>query len=240
MQCALRDLLDSRTWHLLGRFSRLHPTNNKGVYVKGEDEEEHPLFRSVSQSFTEAMRRAMRVAAEDEEGEPGPMSKTDLAENARVGRSTLSSYLAATTDGPAVNPTLDVICRLAATLGVPPAFLLLRPRDWASIATSTLAFLHALRDPEFAAMLTRLQNAESTTSPEVARAAIELGELLNTVEDSRDTRLPKEVREFRRASKASTAAIAASIPFRFDGVSKDHLPVLLTLCGIVGTMAART
>lgn len=197
------------------------------------------LFENVSRSFTEAVRRAMRVATQNEEGELGPLSQTDLAEQAKVGRSTLAKYLGTGPEDAAANPTLDVLCRLADTLRVPPAFLLMRPKDWACLATGTLTFLRALPAPEFGTMLSQLQEMESTTSPEVAGAAIKLGKLLNTVENDQDFRLPKEVREFRSAAKASTAAVAASIPFRYDGVSKDHLPVLLTLCGIVGTTTAR-
>lgn len=201
--------------------------------------EESQLFEAVSRSFTEAVRRAMRVAAQNEEGELASLSQTDLAAQAKMGRSTLAKYLGTGPEDPAANPTLDVVCRLADTLGVPPAFLLMRPKDWASLATGTLTFLQALPAPEFGAKLLQLQEMETTTSPEVACAAIELGKLLNTVENDQDSRLPKEVREFRHAAKASTAAIAASIPFRYDGVSKEHLPVLLTLCGIVGTTTAR-
>lgn len=204
-----------------------------------EAAEESHLFEHVSRSFTEAVRRAMRVATRNEEGELGPLSQTDLAEQSNVGRSTLAKYLGTGPQDPAANPTLDVLCRLADTLGVPPAFLLMRPKDWASIATGTLTFVRALPAPEFGAMLSVLQKMESTTSPEVASAAIELGKLLNTVENDQDLRLPTEVRQFRSAAKASTAAVAASIPFRYEGVSKDHLPVLLTLCGIVGTTTAR-
>lgn len=204
-----------------------------------EAAEESQLFENVSRSFTEAVRRAMRVAAQSEEGELAQMSQTELAEHAKIGRSTLAKYLGTKPDDLAANPTLDVVCRLAGTLGVPPAFLLMRPKDWASLAAGTLTFLRALTSPEFGIMLSQLQDMEPTTSPEVARAAIELGRLLNTVENDQDARLSKEVREFRHAAKASTAAVAASIPFRYDGVSKDHLPVLLTLCGIVGTTTAR-
>lgn len=210
-----------------------------GINVNGETAGGYQLFDSVSRSCTEAIRRAMRVAAQSDEGELGPLSQTDLAERANVGRSTLAKHLGTRPEDPPANPTLEVICRLADTLGVPPAFLLMRPKDWASLAAGTLTFLHALRATQFAPMLSQLQAMESTTSPEVARAAIELGMLLNTVEDDQDFRLAKEVRDFRQAAKASTAAVAASIPFGYDGVSKDHLPMLLTLCGIVGTTFAR-
>jgi len=188
--------------------------------------------------MAEAIRRAMRVASVDDSGELVPLSQTDLAEQSKVGRSTLAKYLGASPEEPVANPTLDVLCRLADTLGVPPAFLLMRPKDWACIATATETFVRALPSPKFADKISELNAMESTTSPAIARAAIELGLLLNTVDADRD-HLPPEVRESRRAAKLSTAAVAAAIPFRYDGVSKHHLPVLLTLCGIVGTTTAR-
>lgn len=202
--------------------------------------EENQLFTGVSRSLVEAIRRAMRVANQNDDGELEPLSQTELAERAGVSRSTLARYMGAGLDDPSANPTLDILCRLADKLRVPPAFLLMRPKDWSAIATGLSTFLEALASPEFEAVLLKLQLMESPTSPNVANAAIDLGLLMNTVEDGQDQRLPREVREFRNASKASTAAIAASIPFHFDRVSKDHLPILLCLCSILGTTNTRS
>lgn len=200
--------------------------------------EDSELFKNISRSFAEAIRRAMRVAALSPDGEREGFTQTELAERAQIGRSTLAKYLSSGADEVA-NPTLDAICRLGDTLGIPPAFLLMQTKDWASLASGIFTFLRALQAPEFRDAIERLQDIESTTSPVIADAAVELGRLLNTVEDDQDARLPLEVREFRRAAKASTAAIAASIPFNLGGVSRDHLPLLLTLSGILGTSTAR-
>jgi transcriptional regulator with XRE-family HTH domain len=181
----------------------------------------------------------MRVAAQSPEGDVHGITQTELAERAQIARSTLSTYLDAHSDAVA-NPKLDAICSLGETLGIPPGFLLMQTKDWASLASAVLTFLRALQSPEFRAAIERLQDIESTTSPVVAEAAIELGRLLNTVENDQDSRLGVEIRDFRRATKSSTAAIAASIPFNPGGVSKDHLPILLTLCGIIGTTTVRT
>jgi len=196
------------------------------------------LLESISSNMAEAIRRAMRVASMDDSGDLVPLSQTDLAEQSKVGRSTLAKCLSVGPDNPTANLTLEVLCRLADTLGVPPAFLLMRPKDWACIATATETFVRSLSSPKFADKISDLYAMESTTSPDIAREAIELGLLLNTVDADRE-HLPPEVRESRRAAKVSTAAVAAAIPFRYDGVSKHHMPVLLTLCGIVGTTTAR-
>ncbi|MDP9993857.1 transcriptional regulator with XRE-family HTH domain [Variovorax boronicumulans] len=207
--------------------------------MQEDGENSDRLFESVSRSFTDAIRRAMRVAAQNEDGELTQLSQTDLAEQSNVGRSTLTKYLRTVATDPAANPTLDVICRLADTLGIPPAFLLMRPKDWSSLATGAVTFAQALPEKRFGELMTRLDAADPKNPPDVAEAAIDFGRGLSTIENDCNANLPKEVRDFRRAAKASTAAVAASIPFGSNGVSKQHLPVLLTFCAIVGTSTAR-
>jgi len=82
--------------------------------------EESRLFRDVSRCFVEAVRRSMRVAGEDDEGAPDALSQTELAERADMGRSTLAKYLGSRSDDAPANPDLDIICRLAHAVGVPP------------------------------------------------------------------------------------------------------------------------
>lgn len=197
------------------------------------------LFEAVSREFVEALRRSLNVADLDEMGEPTDLSQTALASRSGVARSTLAKYLGTGQDEPAANPTLEVICRLANTLGVPPAFLLMRPKDWASIARGAEHFIAAVQNPAAKRLLFALREKSTVSSGDVARAAVELGRILQTVEDVSDPFLSEEVREFRKASKTSTATVAASIPFRHDGVSISHLPVLLCLCGLVGVSTAR-
>jgi len=115
----------------------------------------------------------------------------------------------------------------------------MRPQDWASLGSGMLTFLQAMSDPKFTALAAELQTLDSTTSQRIAEAALRVGRLLKTVEDSQDPRVSQELRDFRRASKVSIATTAASIPFRMDGVATSHLPALLTICSILGTTTAR-
>lgn len=201
--------------------------------------QECDLFGDIAGCFVDALRRAMRVAAEDDDGNPSPLTQTDLAERADVARSTLAKYLGGRADDAAPNPNLDIICRLADAVGVPPALLLMRPKDWASLGTGMLTFIQAMTDPTFTAMAAKFQTLESTTSPTVVEAALCIGKVLKTVENDLDPKVSQEVRDFRRAAKASIATTAASIPFRLNGVTTAHLPALLTICNILGTTTAR-
>ncbi|KVF31832.1 hypothetical protein WJ09_18430 [Burkholderia vietnamiensis] len=208
---------------------------NKTEDAVTEEIEESTTFRDVSRCFVEALRRSMRVASEDEDGALNALSQTQLAERAGMGRSTLAKYLGGRVDETPANPDLDIICRLADAVGVPPAILLMRPQDWASLGSGMLTFQQALRDSTFTALAAELQGMDSTTSQRVAEAALRIGGLLNTVEDERDPKVSQEVRDFRHATKMSISTTAASIPFRIDGVSTSHLPALLTICSILGT-----
>jgi transcriptional regulator with XRE-family HTH domain len=202
-----------------------------------KEADEDPLFSDVSRCFVEAVRRSMRVAREDEDGVPDAMSQTELAERANVGRTTLAKYLGSNSEG--TNPDLKIICQLAEAVGVPPAILLMRPQDWASLGSGMLTFLHAMSDPKFTELATELQSFDSTTSQRIAEAALRVGKLLKTVEDSHDPRVSQELRDFRRASRVSIVTTAASIPFQIGGVATSHLPALLTICSILGTTTAR-
>lgn len=197
--------------------------------------EDDPMFADVSRCFVEAVRRSMRVAGQDDEGIPDALSQTELAERANMGRTTLNKYL----NSEGTNPDLKIICQLADAVGIPPAMLLMRPQDWASLGSGMLTFLQAMADPQFRELAAELQSLDSTTSQRIAAAALRVGTLLKTVEDASDPRISQEVREFRRASKVSIAATAASIPFRMGGVATSHLPALLTICSILGTTTAK-
>jgi len=222
-------------WHLALRLQAI-----KTEDTLNEELEEDILFRDVSRCFVEALRRSMRVASENEDGAPDALSQTDLAERAGMGRSTLAKYLGGRADETPANPDLGIICRLADAVGVPPAILLMRPQDWASLGSGMLTFQQAMKDSTFTTLAAELQGLDSTTSQRVAEAALRIGRLLKTVEEERDPKVSQEVQDFRRATKVSISTTAASIPFRIDGVATSHLPALLTICSILGTTNART
>lgn len=204
-----------------------------------QEQEENSMFREVSGCFVEALRRSMRVASEDEDGVPSALSQAELAERADIGRSTLAKYLGGGNDEAPANPDLTVICRLANAVGVPPALLLMRPQDWASLASGMLTFRQAMEDPTFITLASELRSMGSTTSQRVVEAALRIGRMLKIVEDEHELKVSQEVRDFRRALKASISTTAATIPFRVGGLATHHLPALLTLCSILGATNAK-
>lgn len=88
--------------------------------------------RSVSfaQQLTANVRDVMRVAGPpDAEGNPRPLRTVDLQKRTGIARSTLRALKnPSCPDGP--NPDLHTLSRLAAALGIPLGFLLLRAEDW--------------------------------------------------------------------------------------------------------------
>ncbi|WP_062091908.1 helix-turn-helix domain-containing protein [Caballeronia udeis] len=66
-------------------------------------------------------------------GSPGPLTTVSVQRKTGIARSTLRALRKPRGDADA-NPDLGTISRMAEALGVPPAFLLMRPQDWAEMA----------------------------------------------------------------------------------------------------------
>jgi len=133
----------------------MHAELNAPTHVDGLAQ--HP-FRAVSANFSESLRRILQAAGEDEEGSIRALSQLSLAESAGVSRQALTQYLSARKDKPA-NPTLEKLCALAGTLGVPPAFLLMSQDDWTRLVNAVHYYMTALQDESF------LQQAGQITRP---------------------------------------------------------------------------
>lgn len=99
------------------------------------------LNRTAAQSFTANLDAALKVGGMENQdnGLPQPLAAAFLQRETGVARTTLRA-LRAPKSGEEVNPDLRTICRLAEALGIPPAFLLMRPQDWNALG-QTLAAL---------------------------------------------------------------------------------------------------
>ncbi|CAG9269844.1 hypothetical protein [Paraburkholderia caribensis] len=90
---------------------------------------------TLSQCFSENLSAMMAVGGKQRaNGLPGPVSLESVQRSTRVARSTLRALKKQRADGTHANPDLGTISRIAEGLGVPPAFLLMRPQDWAELA----------------------------------------------------------------------------------------------------------
>lgn len=94
--------------------------------------------RRQAQALRDNVQRILRVSELVSSARPGTRAtKGKVAESAGISRSTLTRLTRAPTsnssgtgENGAANPDLDTLCRLAATLNIPPAFLLMTPQDW--------------------------------------------------------------------------------------------------------------
>lgn len=97
--------------------------------------------RTAAQSFTANLDAVLKVGGVENQdsGLPQPLAAAFLQRETGVARTTLRA-LRSPKNGEEVNPDLRTICRLADALGIPPAFLLMRPQDWNAVG-QTLASL---------------------------------------------------------------------------------------------------
>lgn len=96
---------------------------------------QHPPV-PLGQCFSRNLSAVLAVAGAQRETErnpdaPGPFSSVQMQRQTGIARSTLRAL-----KSPTANPDLDTLDRLAAALGVPPAFLLMRPQDWQLLANA--------------------------------------------------------------------------------------------------------
>lgn len=95
---------------------------------------------SLGQWFSRNLSAVIAVAGAQRETQryadaPGPLSAVQIQQQTGIARSTLRA-LKSPAQGSDANPDLSTIERLAEALGVPPAFLLMRPQDWALLASA--------------------------------------------------------------------------------------------------------
>lgn len=96
---------------------------------------ESPIHQ-LGRYFSENLNAVLAVAGKQRDrGAPGPVTAARLQRETGVARSTLRALKSLDGDTPA-NPDLDTLDRIASALGVPPAFLLMRPQDWLALGNA--------------------------------------------------------------------------------------------------------
>jgi transcriptional regulator with XRE-family HTH domain len=93
-----------------------------------------PLAESMRNTFAQNLTAALNVAGEesdDSESRISRMTQEELHQKTRISKSTLSKLMNGKTNGGMQsNPDLETICRIAASINIPPAFLLMSGSDW--------------------------------------------------------------------------------------------------------------
>lgn len=90
--------------------------------------------KTLGQHFSENLSAVLTIGGRQrEDGRPGPITATCIQRETGIARSTLRA-LKSPRDHVDPNPDLHTLTRIADVLGVPPAFLLMRPQDWLALA----------------------------------------------------------------------------------------------------------
>jgi transcriptional regulator with XRE-family HTH domain len=189
-------------------------------------------FLTISNNFVEALRRTMRAGNMDENGHLAAMTQHQLSIESDVGRSTIAKYLSGNQRDPA-NPTLEVLCRLATTLGVPPAFLLMSGDDWVRICHA-IDYLNRLeKDSRYNKFATQITDAGNKfNNVDIAEAGLSLAQMLGL--------LPRDnCSDFWSVKKRKTAIAATCLAPPLSSMSSRFRPSILTLCSIVGASLPR-
>lgn len=90
--------------------------------------------QSVSLQLKANIVAALRVAGPPgSDGQTTPLSSAQIQRKTGIARSTLRA-LKNVSSGEDINPDLSTLTKLADELGIPVAFLLMRPQDWESLS----------------------------------------------------------------------------------------------------------
>lgn len=135
------------------------------------------VYRQQARALGENLKHVFRVSRvvdnPDDHHEP-PMTKEYLAARSGLSRSTVTRLTSG--DGSGINPDLKTLCLLAATLNVPPAFLLMTTQDWQRL----LGALDAIRHLDDDRVTAALPDLRRQSSPDVlAQGAIDVAARLS-------------------------------------------------------------
>ena len=197
-----------------------------------QGEKQNGSHSAVANALVDSVRRAVRVADVDDEGEPKPMAQNALAQKANISRSALLKYLARDTETPA-NPDLRSICAISDVLGIPPAFLLMRPSDWVVMATAMSTFAESREGDRFTGLMQGLTSEGIRGPVESSRAAVEVAKVMKLFEARPWSE--HDVIEADQRIERNIKTTSAVPPL--GELSKKYLPMLLTLCAFAGRTA---
>ena len=190
-----------------------------------KDENSAPRLASA---FQDALVRTMRVAGEDEAGDPAGISRTKLEERTGISRKAIGEYCSGHGDG----AKLETIERLAKGLGVPPAFLLMRREDWISLANAVITLMSISKANGEDTAPHQDSIKERLTPIEAAEIGVALARALGTIPKRRGESSP-ELENAIRTAETSVAHTAAAPPYQT--LTTDQKYAAIALCAFAGT-----
>lgn len=166
------------------------------------------------------VRNAMSVGGVPENGYPSAITQGALVESSGVSRASLTGQMLGGEED--INPKLKQICRVAEALGIPPAFLLMRPEDWTRLAQVVVYYGGLMRssNPRVAELQTKFSHSSPEAPAEQALLAAHLARALGV-----DDQVSKEtISESKNELGAKLAAKNADVKRRIF-TSSSLLPL---------------
>ncbi|ADR59759.1 XRE family transcriptional regulator [Pseudomonas putida BIRD-1] len=166
----------------------------------------------------------MQVAGSREDGKPKKLSQQLLSDSSGVARSTISKYL---TQESEANPDLETLCRLAASLNISPALLLMTEDDWLHLAHGLVTVAQTINNEQFDAMARELGQASQSNPLNRANAVLKMAEHIGVKHRHEfDVETPTQ----RRVKQGilTTAALPMHPKFQ-DGIYAQLLPLCIVM-----------
>ncbi|WP_339535512.1 helix-turn-helix domain-containing protein [Pseudomonas hunanensis] len=182
------------------------------------------IRKKAQKGLSANLLRAMQVAGSREDGRPKKLSQQLLSETSGVARSTISKYL---TQQSEANPDLETLCRLAASLNISPALLLMTEDDWLHLAHGLVTVVQTLNNEQFDTMARELGQASQSNPLNRADAVLKMAEHIGVKsrhESESETPMQRKVRQ----GILTTAALPMHPRFQ-DGIYAQLLPLCIVM-----------
>jgi transcriptional regulator with XRE-family HTH domain len=187
---------------------------------------------ALGKEFRESLLRVLRIAGETDEGGRGSLTQRELAERSGVSLTLVKKYLR--DDAGAGHARLEAVGKMAAALGVPPAFLLMRRDDWVALATAVAVLLEQAGDSRHEAHAAQPWNVGPM---DAAEKGLEYARAVKVLDRHRAFH-PPQVTHAIELTEAGVAHTSAVPPYPL--LSGGHARLALAMCAIVGTTTVKT
>lgn len=196
-------------------------------------------FSEQSAQLNQNLVRALRVAGNEQiDGKAGKLRPTDIYRKTGMARSTLRAIQQPAPDHNP-NPDLKTLCRLADVLGIPVAFLLMRPKDWILLSK---AFRSSMPEMTYAAkkLLSNNDKIESNIAERILRLCGVHPEKPPQSLDQESDKNKKEFKEMERINEKCRRMSHVLSELMLQDVKDDDLSIHLSAYAAAITNQAKT